>query len=355
LGERVGETPRTIEDRNMMKLEVSAIRTCLLRARLLGLVVSMAACDPSAYTREPLTGSTTGSTGGGASAAVGGGGAFQVEGGASGGAPVAALAGSGGSQGGPAPSGVAGSPGTAGVSAAFATGTGGANGGQETGGAPGALDAAPVGGGDDGGIGAVVVLGGAGQGAGTGVAGLGGGSPAGRGGSPQSASGGSAAGGFGSSGSGGRDAAEYGFETSVAAWQASSQSGSVVTLARDTRRAFAGAASLEAVVTSSSADLVWVVVQNPNVAPGSRVTFHVFVPTGAPIDWVQPYLQEGALSTPPFAWTYAYLKAPELVFGAWNTVTVAFASSATAPALMGVQFHVTAPWSGSVFVDSIGW
>ena len=163
-----------------------------------------------------------------------------------------------------------------------------------------------------------------------------------------------AAGGSGPTGSGGRDVAAYNFELSVSGWQMSSESGTA-TLSRATRRPFAGAASLEGAIVSSAVGLVQMFVQSPAVAPGSRVTFHFFVPIGAAIDWVEAFIQEGGLSTPAFAWTYAYLKAPELIFGAWNTVTVALASTATAPISMGVQFHVSARWTGSVFVDSIDW
>jgi hypothetical protein len=333
----------------MMKLELSAIRTYLSRARLLGLFVSMAgaACDPSAYTREPMAIATS-ATGGTPAAVPGVGGAFQLEGdasGASGGAPAALPMASGGSAGGQAIASDAGIAGAAGANAVFATGagrtgTGGAIGGQDTGVPESAHDAASGGGGGD---------------AGTAVAGSGGAAAAGHGGGTASAAGGSAAGGSAPTGGGGQDVAEYNFELSVSGWQMTSDSGSVATLTRGTSRPFAGAASLEGAIVSSAADLLQVFVQSPAVAPGSHVTFHFFVPTGAPIDWVEPYIQEGGLSTPPYAWTYAYLKAPELVFGAWNSVTVALASTATAPIAMGVQFHVTGRWAGTVFVDSIGW
>jgi hypothetical protein len=363
-GERVGETPRPTEHGNMMKHELLAIRTYLSRAQLLGLVVSMAACDPSVYTREPGTGLTvtTGATGGSASAVPGVGGAFQLQGnaaGESGGPPAAAATGSGGSQEGQAPSGAAGISGTGGTTAASATGgasrteTGGASGGRDS----GAQDATPSGSGSGGGAGSGSGggSGGGGQDAGTAMAGSGGASAGGRAGGVASPDGGSAAGGSGPTGSGGRDVAEYGFELSVSGWQMSSDSGGVATLTRGTSRPFAGAASLEGAIVSSGAELVQVFVQSPAVAPGSRVTFHFFVPSGAPIDWAEAFIQEGALSTPAFAWTYAYLKTPELVFGAWNTVTVALASTATAPIAMGVQFHLASRWAGSVFVDSISW
>jgi hypothetical protein len=340
----------------MMKLELLAIRTHFSLALLLGLVPSMAACDPSAYTREPNAGLTvtTDATGGSASAVLGGGGAFQLQGdasGGSGGAPAAAPSGSGGGQGGQAISSAAGISGTGGASAAAATGgaartgTGGAFGVQDTGVSQGTHDAAL---GSD-------SSGGNGQDAGTVMTGSGGASAGGRGGAVPLATGGSAAaGGSGPTGSGGRDVATYNFELSASGWQMSSESGTA-TLSRTTSRPFAGAASLEGAIVSSGVGLVQMFVQSPAVAPGSRVTFHFFVPTGAAIDWVEAFIQEGGLSMPAFAWTYAYLKAPELIFGAWNTATVTLASGATAPISMGVQFHVAARWTGSVFVDSISW
>jgi hypothetical protein len=41
--------------------------------------------------------------------------------------------------------------------------------------------------------------------------------------------------------------------------------------------------------------------------------------------------------------------------GAWTTITVIVPSSAMAVDRVGVQFHTTGVWSGTVYVDSVNW
>ena len=49
------------------------------------------------------------------------------------------------------------------------------------------------------------------------------------------------------------------------------------------------------------------------------------------------------------------LVATGLAAGAWNTITVTVPADAVNVAVLGVQFDVTAAWTGTVYVDNVNW
>lgn len=87
---------------------------------------------------------------------------------------------------------------------------------------------------------------------------------------------------------------------------------------------------------------------------GKTVSFHVYIPAGANISWVQAYVQQGASGN--WAWTTATKNMSSLTAGAWNTISVQVPSTATSIATIGLQFGKTSSsWSGNVNVDSVTW
>jgi hypothetical protein len=87
---------------------------------------------------------------------------------------------------------------------------------------------------------------------------------------------------------------------------------------------------------------------------GAVVTYHVWIPSGSQITFVQAYVQQGASG----GWTFTadYQPIANLTTNAWNTLTVTVPSNAVLPIdNMGVQFGTGATWSGTVYVDSISW
>lgn len=78
------------------------------------------------------------------------------------------------------------------------------------------------------------------------------------------------------------------------------------------------------------------------------MTFHVFVPSGALVDWVQPYVLDAN-----GVFTGFYVMSPTQ--NAWNTITVTVPAGAATVDQMGVQFHTSGAWSGTVNVDSVNW
>jgi hypothetical protein len=152
------------------------------------------------------------------------------------------------------------------------------------------------------------------------------------------------------------DTAQYNFETSTQGWAMSAGAGVFTSITRSTVLRFAGMSSLEGALTTVGNEVFQLLITPPAIAPGTVVTFHVFFPTNASVDWVMPYVQQGATSVPTaYLWTGAYTAAADFVLGAWNTIPVQVPNPATAVFSLGVQFHTAGPWTGSVYVDSVGW
>lgn len=161
-------------------------------------------------------------------------------------------------------------------------------------------------------------------------------------------------GGAGTGGTATGDTAKYNFEESIQSWLVPVTTQSFTSLLRSTARYFAGAASLAGTVAATAPGKYFMAAEPPSpvVPPGATVTFHVYVPQASTIDWVQPYVLEG---TPGYRWTGTKVGIADLSVGAWNTITVVVPSDAVPIESLGVQFHVDAAWTGTVYVDSIDW
>jgi hypothetical protein len=87
---------------------------------------------------------------------------------------------------------------------------------------------------------------------------------------------------------------------------------------------------------------------------GKTVNFHVYIPAGANISWMQAYVQQGASGN--WAWTTSTKNMSQLTAGAWNTISVTVPSTATSIAKIGLQVGKTSTsWSGNLTVDSVTW
>ena len=145
------------------------------------------------------------------------------------------------------------------------------------------------------------------------------------------------------------DTAEYNFESGIQGWAATSGSAS-----RSTAQVFAGKAALAVHLASSAAFTQTVSVASPAAPAGAMVTFHVWVPSGANVSSIQPYLMQGAGGG--WVWTGQWETASQLKLGAWNTVTVTVPSNAATPLYqLGVQFTTSGASSAIAYVDSVSW
>jgi len=148
------------------------------------------------------------------------------------------------------------------------------------------------------------------------------------------------------------DTAEYNFEASTQGWLSSG--GMITGVATSAVEVYAGAQSLAVTFNGSKSDSQEAYVSSPTTPAGKTVTFHVWIPTGSAISAVQPYVQQG--SGGGWLWTGNYQAIGSLIAGAWNTITVVVPANAVTPLYqLGVQFFTSAAWSGTCYIDSVGW
>jgi hypothetical protein len=144
---------------------------------------------------------------------------------------------------------------------------------------------------------------------------------------------------------------QYDFEDGTDGWTDSGAPISSVTTS--TAEAFSGAQSL-AVNLSGSAGSPYAYVSSPSTPAGATVTYHVWIPANSQITAIQPYVQQG--ETGGWAWTGNYVSISNLQTNAWNTLTVTVPSNAVTPLYqLGVQFYTGATWTGTCYIDAIGW
>jgi hypothetical protein len=197
-----------------------------------------------------------------------------------------------------------------------------------------------------GGVSLIGAAGGSGGGGSTGAAGS-----AGTGGSVGTGGAIGTGGAMGTGGSAGvADAAPYNFETGAQGWAVSGAP--LIGVASDGTHPFAGGRAL-AVTVNGAAGQATAFVSSPVTPAGKLVTFHVWIPSGSGISAIQPFVLQGASAS--WAWTGTWRPISALQVGAFNTVTVTVPANATPLAQLGVQVVTGAPWSGTVFIDSVAW
>jgi len=115
---------------------------------------------------------------------------------------------------------------------------------------------------------------------------------------------------------------------------------------------FLGTHALAGQLNATSPQVYDVGVLAPRVPPGATVTFHVLVPAGSTVSWVEPYVQQGP---PSDLLTGTMVPIGQLSIDAWNTLTVGVPARASPLQVLGVRFNVSGPWRGAVYIDSVDW
>jgi hypothetical protein len=151
------------------------------------------------------------------------------------------------------------------------------------------------------------------------------------------------------------DSAQFSFETDVQGWSEIDNAGTVFPgrTASSLDRAFAGAASLRATITLATMDTIYAFVAPPSsIVVGDVLTFRVWLPPGATLDSIQPYIMDAG-----FVWSGEWIQAANLSFGCWNEIRVPVPATFVTPFFqMGVQFNTMATaYSGEVYVDNVTW
>jgi len=145
------------------------------------------------------------------------------------------------------------------------------------------------------------------------------------------------------------DTAQYNFEAGTQGWAAS---GAPVTgVASSTARAFAGTRSLAVNVAGSGA--AQITVASPTTPAGRVVSFRIWIPSGSGLSSIQPFVLQGASGN--WTWTGSWRAVSSLTTNAWNTITVTVPSNAAALFQLGVEISAGTSWTGTTYVDSVGW
>ena len=83
------------------------------------------------------------------------------------------------------------------------------------------------------------------------------------------------------------------------------------------------------------------------------MSFRVWVPSGSGLSSIQPFVLQGASGN--WTWTGSWRAISSLTANAWNTITVTVPSNAAALFQLGVEVRAGTSWTGTVYVDSVGW
>jgi hypothetical protein len=143
------------------------------------------------------------------------------------------------------------------------------------------------------------------------------------------------------------DATDYSFEGDAQGWK--SAGAPITAVSRATTVKYAGSGALQISINGAGTTLVS--VANPAAKAGQTVTFHIYVPAGAAISWVQPFVQQGASGN--WTWTGNWQPIASIKPGAWNTLSVVVPANAALLSSLGVQFATAGSYNGSIYVDSV--
>lgn len=124
--------------------------------------------------------------------------------------------------------------------------------------------------------------------------------------------------------------------------------GAVVYAGNATLEAYTGSGSLRVDINGSSDGRVYTAPAS-SPAAGSTVRYRVYIPSGAPISSVQPYIMDQN-------WVWSDSWNPNLPRDGWVTLTVTVPPNATLPLQeIGVKFYLNGSYTGPVYLDAIEW
>jgi probable HAF family extracellular repeat protein len=147
----------------------------------------------------------------------------------------------------------------------------------------------------------------------------------------------------------GADVTQYNFEVGTQQWQSTGEP--IITVSASKARAYTGVQSLA--VQFNDGGFASVAVATPPVPAGRLVRFRVYLPADALIDWIQPFVLEGV--DQGWRWSGNFRPIAELKLGAWNTIHVRVPENAGPLWALGVEFYASHPYTGTAYVDSVGY
>jgi hypothetical protein len=156
------------------------------------------------------------------------------------------------------------------------------------------------------------------------------------------------------------DPTRFNFEADTQGWH--DLRSTSVTPVRSAVQHFGGVAALEIPIVTTAAganeaNYRYIGVTNDQfpaaVGPGAKITFRVWFPGGIALTGVQPFVLDKRNGT--FMWEGAYQPLAALKPNMWNTIELTLSDKIQMPIELGVQWLLSGPWTGSVYVDSVTW
>jgi hypothetical protein len=124
--------------------------------------------------------------------------------------------------------------------------------------------------------------------------------------------------------------------------------GIVTGAANSSAQWFLGGSSLRVDINGSTDGRVFT-TPAPAPPPGTTVSYHVFIPGGAPVVAVQPYVADNN-----FVWAQTYNA--NLPRNGWVTLTATVPANAALPLKeIGVKFYLNAAYNGPLYLDAVQW
>ncbi|PYG86898.1 dockerin type I repeat protein [Ruminiclostridium sufflavum DSM 19573] len=125
-------------------------------------------------------------------------------------------------------------------------------------------------------------------------------------------------------------------------------------------KAFKGAHSLEWNVTCNTKGLADIVVNSdePVLTPGKSMTFRVWIPEGAPIKTIQPFVMPHDATWGTIEWNSSWASYEQVKKGDWNEFTVTLSPTSNTDLVQqqfGIQIQTLEEGNFTVYVDSIDW
>lgn len=154
------------------------------------------------------------------------------------------------------------------------------------------------------------------------------------------------------------DNSDFGFEGTTDGFIAAGEKGTTGTLSVTSEKTFKGNGALKLDVKSADGGMIDVKIDGPSIVPaGSKVTYRVWIPSGAPLSEIQGYVMPHDPPWDVIKWNGAWGGYEYMKKDAWNELTLTLPED-TDMSLMqqiGIQFKTTGEAEFTVYIDSIDW
>lgn len=153
------------------------------------------------------------------------------------------------------------------------------------------------------------------------------------------------------------DSSKFGFEDGTL--QGFSTQGTATSVATNTTEmAFKGGNSVKWDITGVADGNADFKIDGPAIiVPGTTVTYRIWIPSGAPISAIQPYIMPHTPDWADVYWNSAWRGYTMVEHDAWNEITLTLPEDIdpTLPQQIGIQVQTTGEGDFTIYVDSIDW